>query len=91
MELEKEWEEEINITSSVVLSPQEIIDHQEEIDEYQASEEELNTLQEKLEARAIKTIAVEILKEESGSDFDFDLGNDIAEKPTEESNDFDFF
>jgi hypothetical protein len=88
-EIEKEWEEEINITSSVVLSPQEIIDHQEEIDEYQASEEELNTLQEKLEARAIKTIAVEILKEES--DFDFDLGGDTTEKPTEESNDFDFF
>ena len=90
-EIEKEWEEEINITSSVLLSPQEMIDHQEEIDEYQASEEELNTLQEKLEARAIKTIAIEVLKEESGFDFDFDLGNDISEKPTEEANDFDFF
>jgi hypothetical protein len=50
--------------------------------------EELITLQEKLEAREVKTIATEILKEEST--FDFDLSEDI-EKPVSESNDFDFF
>ena len=50
--------------------------------------EELETLQEKLEAREVKAIAVELLKEESG--FDFDLSGD-TEKPTEEANDFDFF
>jgi hypothetical protein len=50
--------------------------------------EELITLQEKLEAREVKTIATEILKEEST--FDFDLSED-TEKPVSESNDFDFF
>jgi hypothetical protein len=50
--------------------------------------EELETLQEKLEAREVKAIAVELLKEESG--FDFDLSGD-TEKPTKEANDFDFF
>jgi hypothetical protein len=50
--------------------------------------EELETLQEKLEAREVKAIAVELLKEESG--FDFDLSGD-TEKPIEEANDFDFF
>jgi hypothetical protein len=50
--------------------------------------EELITLQEKLEAREVKAIAVELLKEES--DFDFDLSGD-TERPTEEANDFDFF
>lgn len=88
-EVEKEWEEETNISSSLALTPEETVDYQDELDEYQATEEELITLQEKLEAREVKAIAVEILKEESG--FDFDLGGDTTENKTEEANDFDFF
>jgi hypothetical protein len=87
-EVEKEWEEETNITTSLTLTPEETVEYQDELDEYQASEEELNTLQQKLEAREVRTIATEILKEEST--FDFDLSED-TEKPIEESNDFDFF
>ena len=88
-EVEKEWEEETNISSSLALTPEEIVEYQDELDEYQATEKELETLQEKLEAREVKAIAVEILKEES--DFDFDLGGDTTENKTEEANDFDFF
>jgi hypothetical protein len=88
-EVEKEWEEETNISSSLALTPKETVEYQDELDEYQATEEELETLQEKLEAREVKAIAVEILKEES--DFDFDLGGDTTENKTEEANDFDFF
>ncbi len=90
-EVEKEWEEETNISSSLALTPEETVEYQDELDEYQATEEELETLQEKLEAREVKAIAVEILKEKSGSDFDFDLGGDTTENKTEEANDFDFF
>lgn len=90
-EVEKEWEEQTNISPSLSLTPEETVEYQDELDEYQATEEELETLQEKLEVREVKAIAVEILKEESGFDFDFDLGNDTAEKTNEESNDFDFF
>ena len=100
--------------ASLVLTPEEQEEYQEELDQIQALEaevaeviedetpwheetvpptdllipEELVILQEKLEAREVKAIAVEILKEESG--FDFDLGGD-TDKPTSESNDFDFF
>jgi len=100
--------------ASLVLTPEEQEEYQEELDQIQALEaevaeviedetpwheetvpptdllipEELETLQEKLEAREVKAIAVEILKEEL--DFDFDLGGD-TDKPTSESNDFDFF
>lgn len=87
-EVEKEWEEETNITTSLTFTPEETVEYQDELDEYQAPEEELNTLQQKLEAREVRTIATEILKEEST--FDFDLSED-TEKSIEESNDFDFF
>jgi hypothetical protein len=106
----------IEAESSLVLTPEEMEEHREELNQIEALEaevaeviedetpwheetvpptdlvtpEELITLQEKLEAREVKVIATEILKEESTFDFDFDLGED-ADKSTSESNDFDFF
>jgi hypothetical protein len=106
----------IEAESSLVLTPEEMEEHREELNQIEALEaevaeviedetpwheetvpptdlvtpEELITLQEKLEAREVKVIATEILKEESTFDFDFDLSEDV-DKPTSESNDFDFF
>jgi hypothetical protein len=106
----------IEAEASLVLTPEEMEEHREELNQIEALEaevaeviedetpwheetvpptdlvtpEELITLQEKLEAREVKVIAAEILKEESTFDFDFDLGED-ADKSTSESNDFDFF